>query len=328
MSDLEADLRRVFRDKEPEAPAVKELSEYLGPSRASSRRWQWVAVPAAVVVTAAVVVGVAALSNQQGSPTTVMADPSSPVVGGEQREGPLFGRDAAVSCVEGYSPQAVTGRAFAFDGTVADIGEGTTNREGVGKVPLAAVTFDVNEWFLGGAGSQVTVDMARPSAGATEDEMGANYDVGTRLLVSGEPRWGGLDPTEDGIAWGCGFSRYWDTQTADAWRASANAWIGSLRRHQCWRTGETFIGMFEHAGGVAPSASADDDAPLRRTAEAVTGNGLADRFPDLSLVLAESGDVTQEIWVLSRDHIVGEFEYSLGALGWQKDKEQFCSTGD
>jgi hypothetical protein len=41
--------------------------------------------------------------------------------------------------------------------------------------------------------------------------------MGSRLLVSGEPRWGGT-PLEDPIAWGCGFTRYYDSGTAKSWK--------------------------------------------------------------------------------------------------------------
>jgi hypothetical protein len=40
-------------------------------------------------------------------------------------------------------------------------------------------------------------------------ESPPSYSVGTRLLVS----------REDAIAWGCGFTRYVDEETAAAWRS-------------------------------------------------------------------------------------------------------------
>jgi hypothetical protein len=60
--------------------------------------------------------------------------------------------------------------------------------------------------------------MAAPAAGAaTGAEGGApGYRIGTRLLVSGMPRWGGA-PLADAIAWGCGFTRYYSPATAAAW---------------------------------------------------------------------------------------------------------------
>jgi hypothetical protein len=144
---------------------------------------------------------------------------TGPAVGGR---GPLPDGSAA-SCVEQYSPAAVTGRAFAFDGTVSEIGPGRSDRPGAG-LGLVGVTFVVNEWFEGGSEATVTVDMPAPDAGGESSpaETPTNaYDVGTRLLVSGEPRWGG-PPLTDAIAWGCGFTRYHDEDTAGAWRSAFN----------------------------------------------------------------------------------------------------------
>lgn len=83
-------------------------------------------------------------------------------------------------------------------------------------VETKAVTFVVHEWFSGGDGPQVTVDMGGPESGGAP-ELDPVYEVGTRLLVTGEPRWGG-SPLQDAIAWGCGFTHYYDAQTASVWR--------------------------------------------------------------------------------------------------------------
>ena len=72
----------------------------------------------------------------------------------------------------------------------------------------------MREWFAGGRGETVTVDLQ--PAGGLEDP-GPAYGVGSRLLVSGEARWGGV-PLAAPIAWGCGFTRYHDAATATAWR--------------------------------------------------------------------------------------------------------------
>lgn len=122
----------------------------------------------------------------------------------------------AAKCVEGYSPVAVAKRSFAFDGTITTIGPARSNRPGV-ALPLAGVTFRVNKWFRGGTLSTVTIDMEAPDITA-EDPL-PSYGIGTRLLVSGEPRWGGA-PLDAAIAWSCGFTRYYDPGTAAAWAAS------------------------------------------------------------------------------------------------------------
>jgi hypothetical protein len=116
------------------------------------------------------------------------------------------------SCVKEYSAATVRDRAFAFDGTITAIGASRTNRPGA-ALPLVAATFSVNRWFRGGTGPTVTVDI---EPGPGEDPAPA-FDVGTRLLVSGEPRWGGA-PLNDAIAWSCGFTRPYDKTTADTWR--------------------------------------------------------------------------------------------------------------
>ncbi|GAA4810410.1 hypothetical protein GCM10025786_13440 [Nocardioides caeni] len=122
------------------------------------------------------------------------------------------GDDSAVSCVEEYSPAAVNGRGFAFDGTVVEVGPGTTDRPGKGRLNYAGVTFAVETWFVGGSGPTVSVDMAAPESG---------WETGTRLLVSGESRYG-EGVMEDGIAWMCGFTRYHDEDTAAAWAAATD----------------------------------------------------------------------------------------------------------
>jgi hypothetical protein len=135
------------------------------------------------------------------------------------RTGPVP-ETASASCAEVYAPQAIGKRAVAFDGTITGTGAGTSNKVGKGALATKAVTFRVNEWWRGGTGGSVTVDMMSPGGTPqANDEQGVPYEVGTRLLVSGEPRWGG-QPLDDAIAWGCGFTRYYDEATASSWRSA------------------------------------------------------------------------------------------------------------
>ena len=127
---------------------------------------------------------------------------------------------AAASCVEAYSPTAVAGRAFAFDGTVTAIGLALSNRPGV-ELALSAVTFRVHTWFSGGSGDTVTVDLDSPGLVSSTEPSVPPYEIGTRLLVSGEPRWGGA-PLDAAIAWSCGFTRPYDAPTAAEWAAATD----------------------------------------------------------------------------------------------------------
>lgn len=121
------------------------------------------------------------------------------------------------SCVEYYAPKALTGRAFAFDGVVVEVGPSVSDRGDGADLGLPGVTFEVREWFSGGRADTVTVDMQPLTTGSADpSDPGYAYGIGSRLLVSGEARWGG-SPLEDPIAWGCGFSRYYDPETAAAW---------------------------------------------------------------------------------------------------------------
>lgn len=131
--------------------------------------------------------------------------------------GPLPDGGAA-SCVETYSPEALQNRDFAFDGTVIDIGSSVSDRGDDGDLNLAGVKFEVREWFVGGDAEEVTVDLQSFGEGTAEEAL--PFQVGSRLLVSGEPRWGGA-PLDSPIASGCGFSRYFDEETATVWRVSA-----------------------------------------------------------------------------------------------------------
>ncbi len=214
--ELENRLRDVFAEDAAAAPD----GDYLGQGSADAvpnQRWSQFAMglAAAVVVVAA---GVTIFGNpfDSSSPNEVAA-----VHNPALDHGPDFVGGVS-DCVESYSPTAVIRRAFAFDGTVTDTGPGTTNRPGRGHLDTTAVTFDVNEWFHGGSGSTVTIDMLRPSRSISQSidgEAPPSYEVGTRLLVSGEPRWDGV-PLADAIGWGCGFTRYYDEATANAWRTA------------------------------------------------------------------------------------------------------------
>ena len=142
-------------------------------------------------------------SPERSSPTPMVPKPT-----GETPEGqpPIDGprpdtRTGAVpvrglvACSEAYSVESARSRDFAFDGTVTAIGDGE-------------VTFEVHEWFVGEGPQSFTVAMWAPTR-SKMSESAPSYFVGTRLLVSGD----------DAMAAPCGFTRYFDEETAAAWRS-------------------------------------------------------------------------------------------------------------
>ncbi|WP_161965218.1 hypothetical protein [Ornithinimicrobium cerasi] len=135
-----------------------------------------------------------------------------------QDEGGPLPDGGAAACVESYSLDTLQNRGFAFDGIVVRLGPSVTDRGDDGDLNLVGVTFQVREWFDGGDADEVTVDLQVVGEGTAEEDL--PFRVGTRLLVSGEARWGG-EPMDSPIAWGCGFTRYYDEETAKAWHESA-----------------------------------------------------------------------------------------------------------
>lgn len=212
--NVENELRRIFADDAERAPVSESLALDVSRKVRRNRRvraaWTAGSLVAAASVAIAVIGGGETPGSQGGRDQIAASD----VI---QGSGPLPGNGAG-RCVEDYTASAAIGRSFAFDGTVAKIDPGD-NEQASGYLGLVSVTFAVNEWFVGGSGDTVTISMMPPDpANGQSQDSAAIYEVGTRLLVSGEPRWGGA-PLEDAVAWGCDFTRYYDQATADAWRA-------------------------------------------------------------------------------------------------------------
>ena len=126
--------------------------------------------------------------------------------------------ETAASCVEVYSPETLADRSFAFDGTVASIENRTDPKLPAGQAEAPWVWFVVHDWFKGGSGETVGIWMdgvnIETSAGTT------SVQEGTRLLVAGEPRWGGSEPMADPLAWTCGFTQPWSEEAAAEWEAA------------------------------------------------------------------------------------------------------------
>ncbi len=133
------------------------------------------------------------------------------------RTGPLPG-DETTSCVSEYGSKTLARQRFAFDGVVAEIGDSVSDRGDSADLGLPGVTFQVMHWYAGGHGDTTTVDM--PVAPSSHGDIA--YGLGSRLLVSGQPRWGG-SALKNPIAWSCGFTRYHDTSTATEWNSAFSA---------------------------------------------------------------------------------------------------------
>ena len=163
------------------------------------------------ILLAALLLGSACADEAQPRPQ------SGPPEGMETSSDTSSSTDIATSCIEVYSPETLVNRSFAFDGTVASIEERTDPKLPAGEGQTPWVTFDVNEWFLGGSGNTVGIWMGQLNVETSAGSVSA--EVGTRLLVSGEPRWGG-EPLEDPLAWTCGFTQEWSEAAAAEWKAA------------------------------------------------------------------------------------------------------------
>ena len=209
-------LERIAADVSVDPAPVGEI---LRRGRAARRRRRYVLAGAAAACLLVVAGAVVTVTGGEGPGSTspeALADPTG------DRRGELPSSGAA-SCVQTWTDDRPIAeqREFAFDGVVTGIGPGRTNRPDSGDLGLVSVTFQVREWFAGGAGAEVAVDMYPPvgeGQGRSGDGDDPAYAVGSRLLVSGAPRWGGV-PLDDPIAWMCGFTRYYEEGTADAWRS-------------------------------------------------------------------------------------------------------------
>ena len=231
MPDLDHLLRERLRAHTPATPPPFDQVRAAAVRR-RRRRVAVAAVAAGLVVTGG---GVAAAQWASGpaDDSSLVSEPGADPSGepgasptGPARRGPLGqGGTSSASCIEEYTPRAVTERAFAFDGVVTAIGPSVTDGGGEADLDYAGVTFRVERWYAGGSADTVTVDLPPPAEQQVRsDDFDPTYGIGTRLLVSGESRWGGDDPLAAPLGWTCGFTRYYDEATAAAWAdAFANA---------------------------------------------------------------------------------------------------------
>lgn len=225
-TSTEQQLRDLFAT---DAAAVPERLDLAAGARHRVRRRRQIQAAwtsAAAVIAVVVVGGVLGLDRPASQPQAL--SPSSALT--ERSPMSSTGLPAQVapgapladvnggSCAKDYSPVTLAQNAFAFDGIVASIGSVLTDQRSTAGLPtLLAVTFHVNVWFKGGSDSTVVVYMTRPSRIASGgDETVPSYAIGSRLLVTGMPIWGG-EALDKPVAWGCGFTRYYSQEMATEW---------------------------------------------------------------------------------------------------------------
>jgi hypothetical protein len=227
-------LRDLFTADAAAAPDVVDLA--AGVRHRVRRRRRMLAAWSSGVGTAVVLVAVGAFGAhgpvrppqaQSPSVAAVTPSPTRQVFTAERYDrvvpgGPLVDAGMAMaSCATEYTPAKLAELPIVFDGTVMTIGPGRTNRRpATGVSSLRAVTFRVHEWFRGGPGNTVVVDLPQPNGtGPRFDQSMRSYGIGTRLLVPGISHLGGV-PQQYPIAARCGFTRYYSPERAAEWAAA------------------------------------------------------------------------------------------------------------
>lgn len=219
---LEHELRHLFAEDAELAPAAVALAEEAR-RRVSQHRRAWLVwgagalIAASVAVVAVLASGVLADGQPSRSPIALPPSSSAPTPSPttEERVGALP-VPAGASCAKSSPDVVARLTALSFDGTVVAVGPSRQSEGSDGYSAWITTTFDVHEWFHGGSGATVTVDIP---VGGSIDSMPPPFEMGTRLLVSGDKP----GPAAKGIvAWGCGFTRYYDAPTADNWRAATS----------------------------------------------------------------------------------------------------------
>lgn len=213
---LEQRLRAVFQEDAELAPAIG----LVGPGVIRRvRRRQRLKYAAATGLSLAFVAAVVSGGTVLLAPKKTLQSAAAPHAA-PQKNGALPD-PGMTDCRLAESAADVAKLPASFDGTVSKIGLASDGADAI-SARYVGVTFTVNEWFRGGPGQIITVRMAAPLA-PTEvvGDPGPSYGIGTRLLLSGAP-----DeelPGPEGIsAWGCGYTRYYDEETAAAWRSAVN----------------------------------------------------------------------------------------------------------
>jgi hypothetical protein len=217
---LEHELKQLFAEEAGRAPQEPDLIggvRHLVRRRKVRRGW------ASVVLIAASAAGVLLIS---GGTLGDGDAPSSPAISTSasrtsaqhSSKNPQLGPvpvPASASCII-YSPHNVSTLAeFALDGTVRTIGPQRPSQSEAYPAVIPT-TITVNEWYHGGSADAITVDIP---TGPSIDPTAPPFRVGSRLLISGSKAQTDSESSE--LAWGCGYTRYYDKSTAIAWRTAA-----------------------------------------------------------------------------------------------------------
>jgi hypothetical protein len=201
---IEQRLSEVFREDAGRAPALGAgvPEQVVRMVRRRRARWGLAAGLTVAVLAVGIPMGLGMVSDEPAPPTAVGRSGALPDSG-------------MADCMPPKSPAAVAARSVSFDGTVTAIVEDAQPADP--SMRNATVTFKVSQWFRGGSGPTATAVMQAPlPRNFIASEAGPPYTVGTRLLVSGEAIGGqGSGRLQ---AFSCGYTRYYDEETAAAWR--------------------------------------------------------------------------------------------------------------
>jgi hypothetical protein len=130
------------------------------------------------------------------------------------------GGDSAASCVGAPKGDWLRKHAFAFDGTVLAIEEPAPGHSVFYRRNYTSVTFKVNHWYKAGGGAQVRILMPGPADPRSEQHVsayGVFFELGSRLLVSGNVV-EGVPASQVNLAGSrCGFCRSYDRRTVREW---------------------------------------------------------------------------------------------------------------
>ncbi len=121
-------------------------------------------------------------------------------------ESQAVGSDGMASCAFMYGPETLAQRDHAFDGVIVAIEGGT----GPGGISYPSITFEVTEWFKGAGTETIQLLGSALAYGYNPEAEAPSLEVGGRYLVSGDAE----------FAWGCGFSRTYSEEEAEAWRTA------------------------------------------------------------------------------------------------------------